>query len=342
MSITEKSRARYGIKAGPFQLSKVFKNGKINKGCLGKNKHLSEMKKIILFMVVSLIFMFLGYFLRTITTENQKTYLHEEVKQGFSDKNIYPAYSLPKSFFDESFADLPENVIPEGTGILGMTVNHHLLGTRLISRLFKNISYLKPKTVVLLSPNHFNAGHAPIISSEYHWDTPYGILKNDAELTEELVKLDLIYIDESPFPVEHGISGLTAHIKYIFPGSRIIPIIFRNNVKEEKIKLLADHLAKFDHNDVLVVASLDFSHDSTSQIADIRDEISIEVIKSFDLQRTDDVEVDSRPALRVLMHYATAKNASGFELLDNTNSAKLLNDFVITDATSYINGYFYK
>jgi len=300
------------------------------------------MKKIIFLMVISLIFIFFGYFFRIITVENQKTFLKEGINQDISDKNIYPAYSLPGSFFDGSFTGLPENVIPEGTGILGMTVNHHLLGTRLISRFFKNISYLNPETIVLLSPNHFNAGHAPVISSEYHWDTPYGILENDAEFTEELVRLDLVYIDESPFPVEHGISGLTAYIKYIFPESRIVPIIFRNDIKEEKIELLADHLAKFDHNNVLVIASLDFSHDSTSEVADIRDEISIEIMKSINLQRTDEVEVDSRPALRVLMHYASRKNAAGFKLLDNTNSAKLINDFSITDATSYINGYFYK
>ncbi len=302
---------------------------------------------LILFIVgvVGIIFLF---FNPKDGSDVEVTEKREEIiRKGGSDLdsekyNLYPPYKLPKSFFDESFTGLPEKVIPHNAEIMGIIINHHLLASRLISRALDNISYLEPKTVILLSPNHFNIGYAPIISSEYDWQTHYGLLRNDVLMREKLLEMKLISIDESPFPEEHGISGLTSYIKYVFPQAEFVPIIFHDNISEEDIIKLASYFAQFDPSEVLLIASLDFSHDSTSEIADIRDKISIDVLMSMDLERIEKVEVDSRPALKLLMHYATKKGSSRFNLLDNTNSAKLTNDMKITDATSYINGYFSK
>lgn len=256
--------------------------------------------------------------------------------------NFYPPYKLPKSFFDKSFSNLSNAVIPRDTKIAGIIVNHHLLGSRLISRAFNSISYLNPKIIILLSPNHFNIGSAPAISSRYNWQTHYGLLENNVLIREEMISLGLIQIDENPFPEEHGISGLTSYIKYTFPDTQFIPIIFHDETQNEHIIKLSSYLAQFDIDEILVIASLDFSHDSTSEIADIRDEISIEIISSMNIERIREVEVDSRPALMLLMDYAIRQGALKFNLLDNANSAKLTNDIGITDATSYINCYFSK
>ncbi len=257
-------------------------------------------------------------------------------------RNVYPPYKLPKSFFIESFANLPDTVISSDTEIAGIIVNHHLLGSRLISRAFDNISYLNPKTIVLLSPNHFGVGFNSVISSEYDWQTHYGLLKNNKSMREEMIELGLIHIDEAPFPEEHGISGLTSYIKHTFPEAEFIPIIFQDETKEEDVLRISSYFSQFDTDEILIIASLDFSHDSTSEIADRRDKISIEILESMDIERIEEVEVDSRPALMLLMDYAIKKGALNFNLLDNTNSAKLTNDLDIADATSYINCYFSK
>ncbi|HDQ16623.1 MAG TPA: hypothetical protein ENN31_00700, partial [Candidatus Vogelbacteria bacterium] len=119
---------------------------------------------------------------------------YQETKIDSKIKNkTYPPYNLPKSFFDKSFVGLPDTVISYDTEVVGIIVNHHLLASRLISRIFDNISHLNPKTVVLLSPNHFNVGFSSIISSEYDWQTHYGLLKNNATIREEMVRLGLIH-----------------------------------------------------------------------------------------------------------------------------------------------------
>ena len=67
--------------------------------------------------------------------------------------------------------------------------------------------------------------------------------------------------------------------------------------------------------------------------------MSKKVIQGFEYNHINEVSVDSKPALAVLMQIMDKGGARDFILFENTNSAKLIGKDVL-DATSYITGVF--
>lgn len=241
-----------------------------------------------------------------------------------------------KEFVEASFNNLPNRERAEN--VKGILVNHHLLGARLISDALNVAASNKRMTIVLLSPNHFSRGRGNIIGSRYHWKTPYGILEPDKKITEQFGKTS-ISVDETPFPKEHGIFNLIPYIKRTFPNAKIMPLIIKDSLTMQESALFARKLIEILPRESLLIASLDFSHEVTSAVADSQDRASLEIIRNFKYDKLEDVKVDSKPALAIFLQFLGFSGATDFQLLNNTNSSKILKQDR-TDTTSYITGFF--
>lgn len=250
------------------------------------------------------------------------------------------SYYSQKEFFDKAYAEIKAKPETPKEKVYGLVVNHHLLARDLIAQAFQGVETDKPVTVVLISPNHFFAGYGQIITSEYDWQTPYGVLAHDQEVIDQLEKTDLVNVDESPFEKEHGISNIVAFIKKSLPRARIVPLVIKDTLSTKQADALAEELKNILPEDSLVVGSLDFSHKKTSAVADQEDAKSLAAIENFDFGAIKGLDVDSRPGLLCLLRYFAAKNAAKFTLLVHTNSSKLLGKLDSTETTSYITGYF--
>ncbi len=266
----------------------------------------------------------------------QKT---RSVKEDASpDFPMHRVLFMQKEFFEKGYTR--EFSSQSFNGIVrGGIVNHHLLSLRTIADVLHQFRTDKPVIVVLLSPDHFFAGRGLITTTLYDWKTPYGVLAADAETITSLTQANLVTIDPLPFDHEHGISGIVPLIKKEMPQARIIPIIFKDTVSIERAREFARTIAPLLPKDTIVIASLDFSHNAPSVVAQERDEVSKKVIQGFEYDHISEVSVDSRPALAVLMQIMDEYGARKFELFENTNSAKLIGKD-IPDATSYITGVF--
>lgn len=300
---------------------------------------------ILLFMPLSFTGgYFLGFQNKNISIEiiNNKNYpksQETDKHQNNPEKNLHYSYFSQKDFFDGAFKNASCNDVAK-ENIKGLVVPHHLLASRLIACAFLSVSSEKPKTIVLISPNHFFAGNGQIISSIYDWQTPYGILESDKNLTKQLQESQALTIDEIPFEKEHGISSIVPFIKNIFPESKIIPIIIKDNLSEEKSDIFAENLLEILPPNSLVVTSLDFSHYLPSNAADFHDSKSISVLENFDYGGIKFMDIDSRPATRIFLKYLDLSGAKKFNFLDNSNSAKILNDKTTPETTSYITGFY--
>lgn len=245
---------------------------------------------------------------------------------------------ITPDFYERSYSLIGENST-QPTGIEGLLVNHHLLASNLIAQAFEQAKTTEQRTVVLLSPNHFNQGNSRMITTNNSWITPYGKLLADRNIVGKLKNSGLVAVDDQPFVKEHGVSGLVAFIKKSLPNSRIVPIIFKTSTTPSQTKELANYLLKILPKDALIVASLDMSHYVADKIADSNDDKTVAALEKLDVSGVDKLEVDSRSAFSVLVETMKLRDAK-FTLLARSSSARLSGSNNPLDNTSYITGYF--
>lgn len=240
---------------------------------------------------------------------------------------------------------------PEKSGsadISGLIVNHHLLADQLIARGLFLAATDSPLTIVLLSPDHFNHGSGQITAAAQDWRTPVGILPSDAEAIRRLSEAKVLEIDDSPFELEHGITNILPFIKKLYPQVKIVPIIIKDGLSNERGDKLADKLLEILPANSLMVASLDFSHYRTSAEADSFDRQTLRLISNNDYSGVSVLNknkqpdnVDSVPTLRIMLELMSRRGAK-FVTLDHTNSGRMTGNLTSKDTTSYIVGAFYK
>jgi AmmeMemoRadiSam system protein B len=221
-------------------------------------------------------------------------------------------------------------------GASSAVVNHHLLAPDLIAGTLARVGTGEPITVILVSPNHFARGNGQITTSRLDWSTPFGLLPIDQEAVDFLAQGGLAEVDEYPFAEEHGIYNVVPFIKKFFPKAKIVPLILKDSLQNEKIDLLAKSLAEIPN--AFVVFSIDFSHYQTKEVADMHDSAAVKVIEARDYDNIKNLDVDSKRAIRLMLKYAELKSTPDFRVLYHSNSANYTGNK--KETTSYIDGVF--
>jgi|GEM_PF-124874 AmmeMemoRadiSam system protein B len=242
--------------------------------------------------------------------------------------------------FYENLYKFPEKKVKFDSAPIAGVIPHHLLAGDMIAEFFANLEKYDYDTVILLGPNHFNAGTGKIISSAEDWQTPYGILSADQDILEKLTGSGEVDIEENVFPQEHSIYSEVAFIKKTFPRAKFLPLVLRPNLSSAEAEKLARALFEISsEKKVLLISSTDFSHYKTGTEAQADDFNSLKILKNNSLDLVYSMAVDSPPATYVLMKYADLAGVDFVEL-NNSNSAILSGNKNASSTTSYITGYF--
>lgn len=201
--------------------------------------------------------------------------------------------------------------------------------------LYQAAGKVTPKTIILISPNHFNSGGYNIITTDKTWHLANAYLEADKNVLKKIN----IPLDENAFDREHGITNLLSPIKNAFPDAKIIPIIIKPDLTRDKTLELADQLHQACRNQCLLVASVDFSHYQPGALAEIHDLLSLKALNNLDEDLIWQTEVDSNQALAIAISWAKLHKTEKFALFENTNSGKVENSPDV-ESTSYILGWF--
>lgn len=297
------------------------------------------MKKIFLFAIygaIALLVVWLVFIVMRhgVDSKSQLTYESDD----HESKGVHKAYYTDESFYGnlELFRQVPFD-----EKIYGSIVSHHFLMVREIANLISRYVEQGPETIFIIGPNHFNAGDANVLISEFDYDTPWGLVYNDREKTRLLVQSGVVKNNEKPFGREHSISSLVGFIKYYLPNTKIVPIILKKNVTEIERRELAKELNEIVREDDILLASVDFSHHINAVASDFHDKRTISVIENFDHDRLLSVEVDSAETLDVFLDHMEVVGAKKMYGL-NTNMSERLEDSYIEDGTSYLFAHFVK
>ncbi len=271
--------------------------------------------------------------------------LRDTVRRWIPSQNDAPARAVPfvgTGLLDEAYAAAaaaPKEIDKAAV----LFVPHHLLAAELIAQALQAQASEAPRTVVLLSPNHFSAGGAPLLLSARDWQTPDGRVEADAKLIRRIDDaLELAAVEEAPFEKEHGVYGVVPFIRRSFPESRLVPLIIKDAMPHADAVRVAAVLHDLLPADVLLVASLDFAHEQHNASAELHDRTALRVLQHLDTAGAGSVNIDSRSGLVAAMEFARLRGAERFELFANKNSVDYTGDENQTDVTSYITGAYVK
>ncbi|MGA2285635.1 MAG: AmmeMemoRadiSam system protein B [Dehalococcoidia bacterium] len=253
----------------------------------------------------------------------------------------------PCLFFDEATflkAVREADAVPQPNGtVYGGIIPHHWLAGDLITGFLAGLAKGDPvRTVVLIGPNHPNAGSARVLTSDLPWDTPFGVVEPDQQMIGALTDSGLATVEDEILATEHSVAGIMPAIKYYLPDAQVVPIILSGETTLAQARQLGEFLSSLRQEGTVFVASVDFSHYLTRAWAERHDSLTLDAIRGFDdttLFTLDSGYLDSPPSIATLMAAMKALGADQFVLLDNTNSDALADD-ELAPTTSYITGYY--
>lgn len=225
-----------------------------------------------------------------------------------------------------------QNRIAKTVRIFGGIVPHHLAAQSFIAEMFQLLADREhiPKTVVILSPNHEEAGASFVQTASMVWDTPEGSVDTDVVKSEEIAESFKTSLYNEGMRREHGVYNIVPFVRHFLPDAKVVPVTLRFATPADDQNLLAEILSKWleRDNDVVVVASIDFSHYLSSEEARKKDEETRAAIERYDFfeiasYRSD--HVDAPAGLAVFLRTMRLLGADHQTVLRYDNSGQTLN-----------------
>jgi AmmeMemoRadiSam system protein B len=257
--------------------------------------------------------------------------------------------SHPLLFFDErSFAAAegataatPVAPMPDARGLL---LPHDWVGGALITTPLRDLAASRKVTrVILVGPNHTNAGSGAVLTSDLSWETPFGRAEADREAVADLAATDLVRLEPDVLTYEHSVAGIIPAVRRYLPDAKVVPLILRGGLSAEDVERLATALTPLMDEGTVLVAAVDFSHGLPASAARQRDGETLALLRASDwapLLRWGNEHLDSPASVAVLVETAARLGATRFELRGNSNSGEASGVFA-APVTSYVVGYFH-
>ncbi len=255
----------------------------------------------------------------------------------------HPLTFFERESFDNGISYAAEHKAKLDYRAAGGIVPHHLLPGFILADFYQKIAAQKPKTIILIGPNHYEKGSFKALSSQYGWETPFGVAHPNQAIINDLVTQGLVKIDESVVAGDHSTAGSMPFIKYYLPDTQVVPIILSAKMSLVEIDKLANRLQKYVDTDTVLVAPVDFSHYLSADQAEANDKITLAAMKAFDYDRLlamNNDYLDSPVSIVTLLKVMKGLKKTNLELLNNTNSGILLHDRSI-ETTSYFSILFH-
>ncbi len=235
-----------------------------------------------------------------------------------------------------------------GLTVVGGVVPHHLLAKEIIEDFFEFIAGQEehPKTIILLSPDHFNCSATKEENSfiSVGWDksvTELEGLSTDIDLLKRMTIDNNIISDRSAVLAEFGITNLLPFIKKYLPQTKIIPILIPESITQEGVIKFVRAIDQVSNEQTIIIASVDFSHYLPAGAAIFHDTRSIRVLLNCEESEFENIEVDSWQSLYAMRLFAKLRGSENPAIIAHKNSVDFLPcDFNST--TSYFSVVFQK
>lgn len=259
-----------------------------------------------------------------------------------------PSPSHPIAFYDErefgaalnQTQSAPVQTMP---GAHVVIVPHHWLPGYLITEGFRDLAATRRiSRVILVGPDHVNAGIAPATTSTLAWNTPFGQLAPASDAIAGLISGGLVEADPETLAHEHSIAGIVHAVAYYMPDATIVPIALRHDMTPDQVSALASAVDSLVDDETAVVIAEDFSHYLSAPEAEANDKQTLAALSAMDSSQValwGNEHLDSPQSVELAIDLARLLGDDTFVLRQNTNSG-ILSGTLTPPVTSYIAGYF--
>jgi poly-gamma-glutamate synthesis protein (capsule biosynthesis protein) len=165
---------------------------------------------------------------------------------------------------------------------------HHTVPATKLMELWTRIAAgSHPSVIVIVGPNHENAGEGLVQTTHGVWTSPFGSVETDDGLVDRLVSLGTATDELDSFVNEHAIGTHVSYVADLFPGVPIVPIIAKSPAGYDDAASFVLVLRQLLPDDALVVSSIDFCHFLPQDRTDVMDDETLALIAS---RRYDQIE----------------------------------------------------
>ncbi len=221
-------------------------------------------------------------------------------------------------------------------------VPHHLFAKTEIENFLEDFSSKHDSfdRIVLISPNHFDAGNGEIIVRKSDFKIGEKIFKS-SNTTSAISHIPEVSVQDAPFSLEHGIFNLMPILVKYYADTDIVPIILKSHTKDTKLKSLSKVMSNLDGK-TLVVHSIDFSHTLDRNFSYIHDLKTQDVLKNLEYAKLDSLDIDCPECLKTAFSIAKNTSQNSFETYKRTSASEIANKDFPGGNTSYVLGEFTK
>jgi len=140
---------------------------------------------------------------------------------------------------------------------------------------------LKGKTAVIIGPNHTGIG-SPVSIINDDFKTPLGVARVDRDMAKQVIDAGF-GADTTAHVYEHSVEVQIPFLQHLSDDFKILPIIMMAQ-NLETARELAKALADLPQDDVVFIASTDFSHYVAKEICTAADAMAIDRIIAMDAE----------------------------------------------------------
>jgi AmmeMemoRadiSam system protein B len=207
---------------------------------------------------------------------------------------------------------------------------------------YYEISSIDFENTIMIGPNHYGIGSGVALAKRAEWETPFGEIEVNSDLSMKLYKKsDIIDFDDFAHSKDHCLEVQLPFLQYINNNFKIVPIILRMQDIETAHEIgneIADTLTE-EGDKTLLIASSDFTHYESNNEAHRKDNELIKSILNLDINKFYtvlerwDVSACGYGAIASIMVAAKSLGATRGELLTYATSGDVTGD------TSAVVGY---
>ena len=220
-------------------------------------------------------------------------------------------------------------------------VPHHATAATMISGFFAQATGFAEHydTIIILAPNH-EGDLADIVLSYRDWDIGSGVFTHGG-FVQNLHAAPGINttISHTHIETDHSASIFIPYIYHYLPNTKVAPVLLNRSLSLGGTQQLFHwlmHWIETSGENVLLLASIDFSHFLTASEAWERDAVTTDAILNRDFRQIHDMNdhyLDSPAAMIIFLMYIDAIGAA-LEIADHANATDFLGPG-LDETTSY-------
>lgn len=199
------------------------------------------------------------------------------------------------------------------------------------------VSGIKVKdTFIIMGPNHTGMGKPFSIMTEGAWQTPLGSVSINEGLAKEiLTHSKSLKEDEEAHMLEHSIEVEIPFLQYLKKDISIIPIVISQHNPQAYRQIGTDiaDVIKTTKEEVVVIASTDFTHYEPHEIARKKDRHAIDAIlelddaKLLEIIEKENISMCGYAPVVILINIAKLLGAKRAELIKYQTSGDTSGDY---------------